>query len=84
MTPVQIEVLLHYYVSPNPHPRKCTSAVDDATSWLKNNGLIELGHESGVYKTTSRGDALVSMLCSTPFPACAWIDPRTKEEVVLR
>lgn len=72
MTPNTIEILLHYYVSPDPHPRIGAPAVNDDIQMLVSVGLISLLHGK-VYQTTDRGEAHIKQLCNLPFPKRAWI-----------
>ena len=89
LTVNDIQVLLHYHVSPEPHNRSQAPAVKDATSMLLEEGMIVLRSDQSetggylTYETTIRGRAYVEMLKHTPFPVCVWMDPRTipdKEE----
>ena len=93
LTVNDIQVLLHFHVSPEQHPRSFTPAVKDATAMLLKEGMIVVrGDQSGfdtdgssapLYETTIRGMAFVEVLKHTPFPVCVWMDPRTipdKEE----
>lgn len=76
MTPNEIEVLIHYHVSPEPHPRVDSGAVQYALDMFVENGIITYNGQRGYYETTDRGKALVEALCNTPFPVERWVDPR--------
>ena len=71
MTPNDIEILIHYHVSPAPHPRISAPAVESATLMLQEHGLIHL--VDGSYRTTDRGSAHVQQLCELDFPRAAWV-----------
>ena len=71
MTPNDIEILIHYHVSPEPHPRITAPAVESATLMLEENGLIQ--RIDGIYRTTERGRAHVEQLCNLDFPRAAWV-----------
>jgi len=75
MSPYEIELLIHYYVSPAPHPRSEVSTIAGATQSFLTNGLIKLDEttESG-YTITERGAAHIRLLCSTPWPVQQWAD----------
>lgn len=73
MTPNDIEVLIHCYVTPAPHPRRSAPAVHDAIDMLLREGLIYETNE-GCYGTTERGAAHITQLCDTPFPKQVWVD----------
>jgi hypothetical protein len=72
VTPNLIEVLLHCYVSPEPHPRIHAPAVREALDWLHDRDLVYA--KSDRYATTVRGEAWIEMLLATPLPSMAWID----------
>jgi len=74
MTPLEIEVLLHYYSSPVDHPNKTTEAVNDIIDKFITAGIFKLSRD--VLVTTDRGKKLVVMLCETPFPEQVYVDPR--------
>ena len=78
--PSDIEVLIHCHVVGVPHPRSAAPAVTKALERFAERGLIVANPPNG-YATTDMGDALVSMLLSTPEPRQAWVDPRTGEMV---
>lgn len=61
LTPNDIEVLIHCYVNPNPHPRSDAPAVQEALVRFLRDGLIYLSPD-GYFKTTSAGDALIQRL----------------------
>lgn len=75
MTPHDINVLLHHHCVVGPWPLGETSAYKSSRAWMFNAGLLD--SESGLAMTTDRGAALVTMLCSTPMPKQAFVDPRT-------
>ena len=75
MTPNDIDVLLHYYVSQDPHPRLHAPAVREAiTRFLKDGILTPAGTGDSEYDTTTRGTALVKVLCSTTLPTQVLVD----------
>lgn len=72
-TPSDIEVILHFHVSPARHPRQDAPAVREAISRFVGGGL--LGEDiPGRYFTTPKGQAWVKMICSTQYPKLAWVD----------
>lgn len=76
MTPVEIGVLLHYYVSPEEHPRIHAPAVKEAIRKWVAEGILIQDMETEIYRTSYRGSVLVKMLCDTPMPIKVWSDPR--------
>jgi hypothetical protein len=73
MTPNDIEVLIHCYVSPAPHPRADAGAVAESIANFIVEGLI-IEDADGSYSVTTRGKAHIKQLCSTPFPVEGWVD----------
>ena len=79
-TPNNIDVLLHYHVSPTVHERFCAPAVKDAVSNFVNVGALELDvdeegkGQEGRYRTTPLGRAWVKALCSTKMPKPVFAD----------
>lgn len=71
MTPNDIEMLIHFYASPAPHPRASAPACVEAIEQMLAAGLIEPCGDT--YKTTRRGAAHVEQLCSTPYPMRGWV-----------
>jgi hypothetical protein len=79
MSPLGINILLHFWCSPSPYvhppsPDKYPEAVKDFLLMAENHDLLrdQSGdgvpvHES-VFKLTSRGDAFVERLLNTPLP----------------
>lgn len=79
MTPNDIDILLHYYTTINSHPRLEAPAVRESIDGFLKDGILDHcnadpSQKHGLYYTTERGNALVALLCSTPYPAQAWID----------
>lgn len=73
MTPNDIDVLLHCYVSPVVHPRIEAPAVQQTIARFVEQELIVRVNGS-VYKTTPRGEAHVQQLCNLPLPRAVWLD----------
>ena len=72
MTPLAIDILLHFHVSPLPHPLSAYPAVADEIESQLRDGMIE--PDKGAYRTTDRGDAHIRHLCNVPFPTQMWVD----------
>lgn len=75
-TPNDIDVLLHYYCCPSPHPRIEAPAVSESVRKMMRLGLLELTGEPLTHTTTDRGDAHVKQLCRLTLPTKAWVDER--------
>ena len=73
LTPSTIEVLIHCYVSPVPHPRITAPAVVEGLEELHMLGLIEPSKVEGAYVTTARGVAHIEQVCRLTLPIQAWI-----------
>lgn len=66
-TPSNLELLLHCYVSPNPHPRYEAQAIQEGIQYLEDNDMIvDTGHK--VYSVTKKGEAYIGHLLKVPFP----------------
>jgi len=70
-SPVEFEVLLHYYYSPEPHPRHNSSAVSDAIHKFRNDGIFTYTVEPAL---TRKGRAWVKLILNTPYPTECFID----------
>jgi hypothetical protein len=79
MTPSDIEVLLHFNISNEPHPRETAPAVAHTIHWFINVNVI-VAKGGGMFDLTERGRKLLQMLCDTPLPEHAWTDPREQKE----
>lgn len=86
MTPLHLDICLHYYSRANQYRDGDFSApaVRDALGYLCCEGLLmpdPPGHHSSVrpnkYARTERLAAFVSLLLKTPLPVRKWADPRS-------
>lgn len=76
-SPSNIEILLHYYTCPAPHPRIDAPAVMEATDRFVATGCIEVDEDTDApnrYKTTPKGSAWVKALCNTVVPRQCFVD----------
>ncbi len=77
MTPNNIEVLLHFYTTSAPHPRRDAQAVINATQLLLEFKCIEPSpgpSERNCYRTTPLGAAWVRALCNVEMPTVTYVD----------
>ena len=84
---MDIEVVLHYYYSPEPHPRYRV-ALQQSVQRMVAAGVLDLksdigdypsdGKAAGDFKITDRGRKFMEMICDTPLPVKndEWVDPR--------
>lgn len=79
MSPLEVEMILHYYAASEPYPNEDCPAQQEAIARFEKHDLITKDDESGLYKTTERGEKYVDMLCSTPWPVVRYVDPRKEE-----
>ena len=77
-TPNNIEVLLHYHMSSDTHPRAAATAVKVATDLLLQHGCIEQAPccRPHAYITTLKGAAWVRALARVPMPREAYVDEK--------
>jgi DNA-binding PadR family transcriptional regulator len=77
MTPNDIEILIHYYVSPNPHPRIDAGAVKQAVqAFVKDGIFIEADGDKSGYSVTDKGKAWLATILNVPYPKKIWVDGR--------
>lgn len=80
MTPLDIDILLHYHCSASDYRDGdlTAPAVRDSIAWALHEGLLECRTDSAdaTYRTTSRGDALVLAMCRMALPTQQWVIPR--------
>jgi hypothetical protein len=72
-SPINIEVLLHYHISPLVHPRADAPAVGEAIAMLLKAGCLETVGP-GLYHATPKGVAWVRALCNVEEPREAFVD----------
>lgn len=78
MSPLYIEILIHYHCTPIKHPRHNREAIE----FFLSHGLIEEIMESdevGIYKTTEGGKMLVDQICNVPLPVKKWVPGKAEE-----
>lgn len=75
LSPSDIEFILHCYYSPVPHPRLHAPAIQESLAMFLESKMI-VRTPNGDYNTTAKGDAFIKLLCKTPEPLPAWVDPR--------
>ncbi len=80
MKAVEIDVLLHYYVFPEAHPRMSIPSVQEAIHALKGHyGLLmdgDVTNITNIFDVTDKGVVFIKMLLETPLPEQVWADPR--------
>ena len=81
-TPNDIDVMLHYHVSPHPHERVHAPAVQEAINMFVKNGMLRPSKDNGGsgFCVTTKGQVWIDMLLATPFPVERFVDPRTLKE----
>jgi hypothetical protein len=82
MTPNDLEILIHYYVSPAPHPREEAPAVRESVKMFLTLHVLEVVDYG--FRVTEKGQAWLRLILATPLPVCGkrWIDPRTGEDII--
>lgn len=79
MTPLYIEVALHYHCKADEFPRLHAPAVQDVIREFLLQGLLDCitgpGPRDRMYKPTEGMRVLVDALCATPFPVKKWVMP---------
>jgi hypothetical protein len=75
-SPSDIEILIHCYCVPTPHPRLDAPAVQETIKMFLDQGIIEEWDERHVYHTTPKGSAWMNAICNTPLPVSHWLDDK--------
>lgn len=79
LSPLELEVILHYYYSPEPFSR-LSSAYFEAILKFIRNGILrkreEISSHGAEYEITEKGHFFLNMLTETPFPIQSFRDPR--------
>ncbi len=70
-SPITLEIVLHYYYSPDPYPHD-SPAAKDSIQRLINDGILK----SNPVRITDKGIAWVLVLLRTPYPqlVSTWVD----------
>lgn len=76
--PNNLEVLLHFHVSPSVHPRIDAMAVKEAITELREAGMIQPSDRS--YTTTDKGKFYIEHLLAVPFPVRTFYIPANEQE----
>lgn len=78
-SPSNLELLLHCYYSPEPHPRFDAPAIQEGIEYLVSNEMI-VKMEGSVdrYSTTVKGNVFIKYLMNIPFPIATWEIPNDK------
>jgi hypothetical protein len=75
-------MMLHYHTTSAPFLNNSPTAKEYRQELLER-GLVQRdqGTDDIAYCLTSKGRAFVAMLCATPDPVEAWINPLTKKMI---
>jgi hypothetical protein len=73
LTPLHLQILLHYYTSPEPWPMLGVGCNSAYACHLCDRGLLErpignLSNPAGYFSITDKGRFMVNYLCATPIP----------------
>lgn len=71
MTPLHIEILLHYNRTSEPF-HSPTTVANDYSLYLSEVGMLYRTEENN-FHITEGGRMLVNRLCNTPFPVEGWV-----------
>lgn len=78
LSPVAVEVLLHYYYCPNEHEKMDASAYKDAATFFLKVGAFRRATlddmQDGSFRTTPLGNAWVEAILRTPLPSMVFAD----------
>ena len=84
ISPSNLELLLHYFHSAQPHPRVDAPAIQSGIAYLLMEDMIVARGESFSgeprrYQTTDKADAYIQHLLEIPFPEAKWVIPDGSE-----
>ena len=78
MTPLQIQMMLHYYAQSTPYAHNEPDHAHSPAVIEQRDALIDVGlletwiHTEAGYRCTERGKAYVDFLCATELPGVKW------------
>jgi hypothetical protein len=80
MTPLQIEILLHYWSRAEDYRQGdfTAPAVREAIDWFMHEGMLERNTDASrdtAYRTTERAQAWIEYVKSLPLPTHTWLMP---------
>ena len=79
MTPLEIDILLHYYTRPGEYGQKDDNfnapAVQSSFRRMESAELLEMVSPDLPYKITERGKAYIDAFCKLPLPEQYWAVP---------
>lgn len=79
MTPLHIEILMHYYTR-GGHPPMLTPTWYEYRDHLERTwGLIEPDTHSDCFHVTEKGSVWINAILSVPFPKQVWVIPTEVE-----
>ena len=76
LTPLHIEIMLHYACTSSPFPRLGAPACAEYAQQLYVEGLLM--DDGAGFKATDKGKAWIHYLCEVPFPIQQWVLPLVK------
>ena len=86
MSPLEIEVALHYFYSPNDHPDIDVPGYQQALANFLDNGMLvardmaeDSQAEASKYKSTDRLRVYCEALKKVPLPVKKWVIPACKD-----
>lgn len=78
LTPLHLDILVHFHSSNEPHPNCNATAVKDYINELVKDCILTPSKDSLSYFVTGMGEAFLKMLLQTPYPTQAWVDANGK------
>lgn len=80
VTPLAIEMLIHFVCTVAPWPRQNAPACQEMREWFVEMGLLEVvADDRWNAKATPRAHAWLDLICETPLPEQRWVDPRIEK-----
>lgn len=77
MTPLELQILIHCYITLTEHPNKDAPAVKEAFNKFKADGIIEPTFN----RLTEKGRAWLEVILNTPCPKC-WCEKTEPQPII--
>lgn len=82
MTPLHIQIAIHYHVSRGPYahgtPHGNSTATNNFTDELYRAGLLRWNEEQQCFEGTEACKVWVNALCAVPLPVQQWVIPKSE------
>jgi hypothetical protein len=74
-TPNNLDILMHFYTSGSPHPRRDAPAVKEGIDYLMRTGMLQSTTEADVWAVTEKALVYIDYIMKVSFPTQSWKMP---------